>query len=105
MKARAEWESKSICRDVLAADHERDYQALGMFLLSAARKFVAREIFAVAIHPFESVAFHLYPACPVANRAVLCLIAHCGHVMWGKPTSATSGRSGAFRRVSPARAQ
>ena len=63
-------------------DRERDYQAPGAFLLQAAWKFVACEVFIIDVHPSESAVFHFRPSCPVGNRAALVSIAHPGHMMW-----------------------
>ena len=57
----------SICHDILTADHERDYQALGMFLLPSIWKYLACEMVTVESDPPTSVRFHSYPACPTAN--------------------------------------
>ena len=83
-------EIRSICHDALTAGHERDYQALGMFLLPALWKCVAVEVVVVEIQSWGVAVFHTYPACPVSNDTVIFPIAHQGHMMWGKPTSATS---------------
>ena len=83
-------EIRSICHDALTAGHERDYQALGMFLLPALWKCVAAEVVVIEIQSWGGAVFHAYPACPVSNETVIFLVAHQGHMMWGKPTSATS---------------
>ena len=85
-----EVEIRSICHDALTAEHERDYQALGMFLLPSIRKYIACEVAVVEIRATNGSTFHTYPECPVANETVIFLIAHHGHMMWGKPTASTS---------------
>ena len=83
-------EIRSICHDALTAGHERDYQAFGMVLLPALWKCVAVEVAVIEIQSLGGAVFHTYPACPISNEAVIFPIAHQGHMMWGKPTSATS---------------
>ena len=72
----------SISRDVSAEDHERGYQALGMFLLPAIWKFVACEVAALEIQPTEAVVFHLSPSYPISNRTMMFLISRQCHMMW-----------------------
>ena len=83
-------EIRSICHDALTAGHERDYQAFGMFLLPALWKCVAADVVVIEIQSWGGAVFHTYPACPVSNETVIFLVAHKCHMMWGKPTSATS---------------
>ena len=91
-------EIRSICHDALTADHERDYQALGMFLLPSIWKYLACEVVVVEIHATAGSTFHTYPACPLTNDTVIFLIAHQGHMMWGKPTAETSSVAWKNRR-------
>ena len=83
-------EIRSICHDALTAEHERDYQALGQFLLPSIWKYLACEVVVVEIRSKVGAVFHTYPAFPVENESLIFLIAHQGHMMWGKPTAATS---------------
>ena len=62
--ARVGWGVRAIRHDILTANNERDYQALGMFLLPAVWEFVACEVAAIEIQPNDNVALHLYQACP-----------------------------------------
>ena len=61
-ETRSIWGIRAICRDISSANHERDYQALGMFLLPAAWKFVASEVAVIEIHPNDKLVYHLCPA-------------------------------------------
>ena len=83
-------EIQSICHDVMTADHERGYQALGMFLLPSVWKYLACDVVTVEIEANDHISFHTYPACPTATESVIFLIAHQCHMMWGKPTAATT---------------
>ena len=87
-------EIRSICRDALTADHERDYQALGLFLLPSIWKYLACEVVVVEIRARVGSVFHTYPACPVENESIIFFIAHQGRMMWGEPTAATSSAMG-----------
>ena len=66
---------RSIFHDALTAGHERDYQALGMFLLQAMWKCVAVEVVVLEIQSIGGAVFHTYPACPVSNETAIFLIA------------------------------
>ena len=83
-------EIQSICHDALTADHERDYKALGTFLLPSIWKYLACEEIAIEMHSKLGATFHTYPACPVEDETVISPIAHQGHMMWGEPTAASS---------------
>ena len=61
-------EIRSICRDALTADRERDYLALGMFLLPSIWKYLAREVAVIEIRAKIGATFHTYPTCPVGGR-------------------------------------
>ena len=45
------WGARAICHDIQSANRERDYQALGMFLLPAAWEFAASEVAVIEIQP------------------------------------------------------
>ena len=68
--ARVSWEGRAIPRDISIAINERDYQAMGIPLLPAVWKFVAREVTATEIQPNGKAVYHLYPACPVGKRSI-----------------------------------
>ena len=90
VNTQAGWGIRAICHDILSANHDRDYQALGMFLLPAVWKFAASEVAVIEIQPNDKAIYHLYPAFPVENQSIISPAPHRGHVMWGKPTSSTT---------------
>ena len=81
---------QSICPDILIADRERDYQALGTFLWPSIWNYLACEVAIVEIVPTHCACFHTYPAGPTANESVVFLISYLGHMMWGKPAAAAT---------------
>ena len=81
---------RSICHDVIRADRELDYLALGMFLPPTIWKYLACEVVAVDIQPEVGAGLRTYAARPTANESMISLIAHQGRMIWGKPTAATS---------------
>ena len=62
---RGDLEINSICHDVLTADHECSYQALGILLLPSIWGFVAFEVTFIETHPAEAVVFYLFPSFPI----------------------------------------
>ena len=97
-------EIRSICHDALTAEHERDYQALGQFLLPSIWKYLACEVVVVEIRSKVGAVFHTYPAFPVENESLIFLIAHQGHMMWGNlqhRLRARLGEIGELTRPSP----
>ena len=83
-------EIQSICHSALAADRERDYQAMGMFQMPSIWKYLACEVAAIAIQATMGATFHSYPACHVDYDSLIFLIAHQCPMMWGNPTAATA---------------
>ena len=66
---------RSLCHDAIPADHERDYQALGMFLMPSIWEYLACEVVVLEIQANQGAIFHTYPACPVGNDTVIFLVA------------------------------
>ena len=94
-ETRSSWDIRAICHDISNANHERDCQALGMFLLHLpeAWKFSACEVAATEIHPNDKAVYHLYHACPVGGgQSMIFLVAHRGHMMWSNPTASMAER-------------
>ena len=83
-------EINSIWRDVTTAAHERCYQDLGSFLLHTIWKYLACEVSVMDMRPMGESSFRNYTAPQTSNGSMICSISHHVHMMWGKPTSATS---------------
>ena len=62
-------EIQSIWHDIRSANHERDYQALGLPLLPSIWKYLAIAVAVVGIQAGGAAMFHSYTACPIANKA------------------------------------
>ena len=95
-------EIRPICHDAFTADHERGYQALGMFLLPSICEYLACEVVVVEIRAQVGDVFHTYPACHVENETLIFHTAHQEQMMWGKPTAATSSATWRYWRANAA---
>ena len=50
-ETRSSWEISAICHDIASANHERNYQGTGMFLLPAVWKFAECGVAVIEIQP------------------------------------------------------
>ena len=82
-------EMRSVCHDVLSAHHERDYQASGLFLLPSIWKYPSVEVAVIEVRDGDTGHFRTYSEFPASNTSHIFLVAHKGHMMWGKPTAGT----------------
>ena len=90
MDTNAAREIQSVRRDILYVNNERDFQAMGLFLLPPAWKYMESEVAVIGIQFGGAVRFHYYPECSTPNSSKIFAVARNGHMMWRKHTAATS---------------